>query len=104
MRPEIYFNIHDWMIHKLNLSGNKLLTLALLYAYQKKYKSGLRRLEIAKKLGICPTGIQRLCKKLEEQGLVHLKYVKEPVPKFGVPNNYYVYMANLESIHKKAFN
>lgn len=97
LRPDIYFDVKDWMFKKLKLNNGLLLTFAYIYACT-KLKLKVSVADVCRVLHVEPrTGRDRL-KKLFDMGYVQGKKIGQQ----GASK--YVYEANTEWVYKLSFN
>ena len=98
MRPTIYITIHDWMIHKLNMKGAKLLTFAYIYAWGKvSPKAYVDYFEMITFTGLTRRTLTGVMSELKKDGFIEEK--KEP----GNINPKSIFKCQMEETHKQAF-
>jgi transcription initiation factor IIE alpha subunit len=93
LKPNLYFFIYDWMIHRLNLNGTQLTTFAYIYSIS-KLKGKVTEDDLCRNFNLKPRTSRDRLKLLFDRGLLQRQQ------KSGLKA---LYWAELDEIHKKAF-
>lgn len=98
MRPTIYITVYDWMIHKLDMKGAKLLTFAYIYAWGKVSPNAyVDYFEMETFTNLTRRTLTTVISELKKDGFIEEK--KEP----SNINLKSIFKCQMEEIHRQAF-